>query len=102
MEGRTSLVIAHRLATVIDADTILVLSGGRLAEHGATTELLGRPAGAFAAIVDALRSNCPVVVAKKECCCPLEPSRNVRSNVRAAPFKKFRPRGKLEQRLARA
>ena len=39
-EGRTTLVIAHRLSTVRDADTILVLEGGRVVEHGAHGELL--------------------------------------------------------------
>jgi ATP-binding cassette subfamily B protein len=39
-EGRTTLVIAHRLSTVIDADEILVLSGGVIAERGNHAELL--------------------------------------------------------------
>ena len=34
MEGRTSIVIAHRLATVRDADEILVLRGGGIVERG--------------------------------------------------------------------
>ena len=34
MQGRTTLVIAHRLATVINADRILVFDRGRLAEEG--------------------------------------------------------------------
>ena len=38
--GRTTLVIAHRLSTVMDADQILVLSQGRVAERGTHRELL--------------------------------------------------------------
>jgi ATP-binding cassette subfamily B protein len=40
MRGRTSLVIAHRLSTVIDADVILVMENGRLIERGRHDELL--------------------------------------------------------------
>jgi ATP-binding cassette subfamily B protein len=40
LEGRTSLVIAHRLSTVRNADTILVVSGGRIVQRGTHTELL--------------------------------------------------------------
>ena len=40
LAGRTSLVIAHRLATVRDADEILVLDEGRLVERGTHSELL--------------------------------------------------------------
>jgi ABC-type transport system involved in Fe-S cluster assembly fused permease/ATPase subunit len=39
-EGRTSLSIAHRLSTVADADRILVLSEGQLAEQGTHAQLL--------------------------------------------------------------
>ncbi|MCR4266869.1 ABC transporter ATP-binding protein/permease [Nitratireductor sp. ZSWI3] len=38
--GRTTLVIAHRLSTVIDADEIIVLKGGEIAERGRHGELL--------------------------------------------------------------
>jgi len=38
--GRTTLVIAHRLSTVMDADQILVLSHGRIVERGTHQELL--------------------------------------------------------------
>jgi len=39
-QGRTTLVIAHRLSTVMDADEILVLSHGRIAERGTHEQLL--------------------------------------------------------------
>ncbi|WP_425231012.1 ABCB family ABC transporter ATP-binding protein/permease [Sphingomonas sp.] len=40
--GRTTLVIAHRLSTVVSADQIVVLDEGRVAERGAHAELLRR------------------------------------------------------------
>jgi len=40
LEGRTSLVIAHRLSTVRDADQILVVADGRVVERGRHTQLL--------------------------------------------------------------
>ncbi|AIB13342.1 metal ABC transporter permease (plasmid) [Azospirillum argentinense] len=47
--GRTTLVIAHRLSTVIDADEILVMEAGRVIERGRHMELLSR-GGAYAAL----------------------------------------------------
>jgi ATP-binding cassette subfamily B protein len=46
-KGRTTLVIAHRLSTVMDADQILVMDAGRIVERGSHRELLEK-SGAYA------------------------------------------------------
>ncbi|OMI35044.1 ABC transporter ATP-binding protein [Streptomyces sparsogenes] len=60
--GRTTITIAHRLSTVRDADQIVVLDGGRIAERGSHDELLAR-GGRYAALVRRDESLAPVAPA---------------------------------------
>ncbi|WKE64858.1 ABC transporter transmembrane domain-containing protein [Gallaecimonas kandeliae] len=48
MAGRTTLIIAHRYATIIKADRVLVLEGGRLVQQGSHQELAADRAGLYA------------------------------------------------------
>lgn len=48
MKGRTTIVIAHRLSTVVNADTIVVLDEGRLIEKGTHKQLVARKNGVYA------------------------------------------------------
>jgi ATP-binding cassette subfamily B protein len=47
MERRTSLVIAHRLSTVREADCIFVIKDGSIVEFGRHAELMQRPEGLY-------------------------------------------------------
>ena len=47
LEGKTVLVIAHRMRTVEAADRIVVLAGGRVAEEGAPSTLLNNKDSMF-------------------------------------------------------
>jgi len=51
MKGRTTLVIAHRLATVLDCDRILVMDKGRIVEQGSHGELVAA-GGLYARLAD--------------------------------------------------
>ncbi len=51
--GRVLLVIAHRVDTIMDTDTLLVLQAGRLVEQGPPAQLGAKPSGVFAAMLAA-------------------------------------------------
>jgi ABC-type multidrug transport system fused ATPase/permease subunit len=52
MQGRTSVVIAHRLATVRKADMIIVLESGRIVEQGTHAELLSNENGLYKSLTE--------------------------------------------------
>lgn len=53
LAGRTGFIIAHRLATVMKADVVAVLDGGRVVESGNPRALLADPASRFSALARA-------------------------------------------------
>ncbi|PWE58274.1 metal ABC transporter permease [Metarhizobium album] len=54
-KNRTTLIIAHRLSTVIGADEIIVLKGGEIAERGSHAELMQHDGGLYASMWDRQR-----------------------------------------------
>lgn len=63
-KGKTVLMIAHRLTTVVNADRIYVLQGGRVAESGTHAELLGNK-GVYASMWNDYRTSVKWNVAKE-------------------------------------
>ncbi len=53
LDGRTAIIIAHRLDTVERADSILVLEDGRISEHGARARLAADPESRYAQLLRA-------------------------------------------------
>jgi len=62
LAGRTSIIIAHRLATVRRADTILVLEHGGIVQRGSERELLAQ-AGPFRRLAETLTGGSPAALA---------------------------------------
>ena len=52
MEGRTAILIAHRLSTVRQCDRILVFDHGEVVEQGSHDDLMGRPDGVYRGLFD--------------------------------------------------
>ncbi|MCP2332528.1 ABC transporter ATP-binding protein [Actinoalloteichus caeruleus] len=57
LRGRTAVIIAHRLSTVLIADRVLVMDGGRIVEDGPPAELIGSAGGRFHALHEAWRDS---------------------------------------------
>jgi ATP-binding cassette subfamily B protein len=60
--GRTTIMIAHRLAVTTRADRVVVMEGGRVAEEGAPTELLRRPNGRYRRMMRLWHGNVPRLI----------------------------------------
>ena len=57
LQGKTVLVIAHRMRTVDNADKIVVLEGGRVAEQGSPAELREKPEGRYRRMLELQRES---------------------------------------------
>ena len=51
LEGRTALIVAHRLATLERADEVMILDEGRIAEYGARAKLAKDETSRFAQLL---------------------------------------------------
>ena len=57
LQGKTVLVIAHRMRTVDNADKIVVLEGGRVVEQGSPAELREKPEGRYRRMLELQRES---------------------------------------------
>ncbi|KAJ8755644.1 hypothetical protein K2173_022239 [Erythroxylum novogranatense] len=65
MINRTTVIVAHRLSTVKEADMIAVIHQGKVAEKGSHTELLNHPDGAFSRLISMQESSQVVEIDEK-------------------------------------
>lgn len=63
--GRTSILIAHRLSTVVNCDAILVLDGGKVVDSGTHRELLARPGSLYAKLWSSQNEAAPLPEVKE-------------------------------------
>ncbi|MCO5592638.1 hypothetical protein L7F22_046641 [Adiantum nelumboides] len=56
MKGRTTVVVAHRLTTIRNADTIAVVQDGRIIDEGSHNDLISKPGGSYARLVNLQRA----------------------------------------------
>ncbi|KAI6196540.1 hypothetical protein M3Y94_01121600 [Aphelenchoides besseyi] len=52
-KGRTTIIVAHRLSTLRDVEKIIVIDDGRIVEMGSHSELMNKPNGAYAKLIEA-------------------------------------------------
>ena len=57
MKGRTTVVVAHRLSTIRGADSIAVLQGGQIVEHGSHNHLISKAGGMYAQLISLQQHN---------------------------------------------
>ncbi|XP_057857951.2 ABC transporter B family member 19-like [Cryptomeria japonica] len=62
MEGRTSIVVAHRLSTIKNVTTIAVVKDGRIAEQGSHSELMAAPHGEYSRLHNIKGSHQPTSI----------------------------------------
>ena len=65
MKGRTSIVIAHRLSTVLGSDRIAVMENGRVVEIGSHDELITR-SGLYARLYHTQFRTCALDAASRQ------------------------------------
>jgi len=65
MRGRTTLIFAHRLSSVIDADRILVIEDGRIAEAGSHAELMAKKGAYHRLMAEQARDAAPAMLARR-------------------------------------
>ena len=61
MENRTAIIIAHRLATIKQADKILVVQQGQIVEQGTHNELLSLPNGIYRQLATLQSTNAAIL-----------------------------------------